>query len=218
MKRMVPFILLLLFFDTLTLEGQFIGSAGLKAGVSLANQSHQITPIDYRLKTDPVAGPGIAIFMEAFRGNRFSFQADLAFVTKGSKTTTQSVTVKHLENDRIIVNEGDEKVSRFYYLCLSPMARYRMDLKHITPYAILGPRVDFLLAYRTDSDYPLEEQNKIIPGLTGGLGAELNLNGLGIFLELQYQSDIMPVTGKDPLLINNNIFLVTLGIRYLNGP
>ena len=218
MKRMVPVILLLLFFATLTVDGQFIGSAGLKAGVSMANQSHRITPIDYTIKTDPVTGPGIAIFMEAFRGNHFSFQTDLSFVAKGSKTTTESVTVNHLENDRIIVNEGDPKVSRFYYLCLSPMARYRIDLKRITPYAILGPRMDFLLEYKTDSDYPLEEQNKIIPGLTGGLGAELNLNGLGIFLELQYQSDIMPVTGKDPLLINNNILLFTLGIRYLNAP
>ncbi len=218
MKRMVPVILFALFFATLTVDGQFIGSAGLKAGVSIANQSYQITPIDYTLKTDLVTGPGIALFMEAFRGNHFSLHTDLAFVTKGSKTTTQSVTVKHLENDRIIVNEGDEKVSRFYYLCLSPMARYRMDLKRITPYAILGPRVDFLLAYRTDSDYPLEEQNKIIPGLTGGLGAEFNLNGLGLFFELQYQSDIRPVTGNDPLLINNNIFLFTLGFRYLNGP
>jgi hypothetical protein len=218
MKRMVPVILLLLFFATLTVDGQFIGSAGLKAGVSMANQSHRITPIDYTIKTDPVTGPGIAIFMEAFRGNHFSFQTDLSFVAKGSKTTTESVTVNHLENDRIIVNEGDPKVSRFYYLCLSPMARYRIDLKRITPYAILGPRVDFLLEYKTDSDYPLEEQNKVIPGLTGGLGAELNLNGLGIFLEFQYQSDLMPVTGKDPLLINNNILLFTLGIRYLNGP
>jgi hypothetical protein len=76
--------------------------------------------------------------------------------------------------------------------------------------------VDFLLKYKTDSDYPLEEQNKVILGLTGGLWAEFNLDKFGIFIEFQYQSDAMPVTGKDPLLINNNIFLFTLGIRYLN--
>jgi len=216
MKRVVPVIIFVLLFSMLTVDGQFVRSVGLKAGISLANQSHQLTPIDYTLETDPVIGPGIAIFMEAFNGKHFSFQTDLAFVTKGSKTTTQSVTVNHLENDRIIVNEGDSKVSRFYYLCLSPMARYRIDLERITPYAMLGPRVDFLLKYKTDSDYPLKEQNKVIPGLTGGVGAEFNLNGLGIFLEFQYQTDAMPVTGNDPLLVNNNIFLLTLGIRYLN--
>ena len=216
MKRVIPVIIFFLLSATLTVEGQFIGSVGLKAGISLANQSHQITPIDYTLETDPVTGPAAGIFMEAFRAKHFSFQTDLAFVAKGSKTTIQSVTVNHLDNDNIVVNEGDIKVSNFYYISVSPMARYRIDLESITPYVMLGPRVDFLLKYKTDSDYPLEEQNKVIPGLTGGVGAEFNLNALGIFIEFQYQSDAMPVTGKDPLLINNNIFLFTLGIRYLN--
>jgi hypothetical protein len=216
MKRLLPALILMLLSATLAVEGQFISSLGLKAGISLANQSHQITPIDYTLETDPLIGPAAGIFLEAFRGKRFSFQSDLALVTKGSKTSTHSVTINHLDNDNIIVNTGDPKVSRFYYLFLSPMARYRIDLKRITPYALLGLRVDFLLKYQTDSDYPLEEQNKVIPGLTGGLGVEYNLNELGIFIEFQYQSDAMPVTGKDPLLINNNIFLFTLGIRYLN--
>jgi len=215
MKRVIPVIIIVLLSATLTVEGQFINSVGLKAGISIANQSHQITPIDYTLETDPVIGPAAGIFLEMFRGKHFSFQTDLAFVTKGSKTTTQSITVNHLDNDNIVVNEGDLKVSTFYYLSVSPMARYRIDMESITPYAMLGPRVDFLLKYKTDSDYPLEEQNKVIPGLTGGLGVEFTLNELGIFIELQYQSDLMPVTGKDPLLINNNIFLFTLGIRYL---
>jgi len=215
MKRVIPVIIIVLLSATLTVEGQFINSVGLKAGISIANQSHQITPIDYTLETDPVIGPAAGIFLEMFRGKHFSFQTDLAFVTKGSKTTTQSITVNHLDNDNIVVNEGDLKVSTFYYLSVSPMARYRIDMESITPYAMLGPRVDFLLKYKTDSDYPLEEQNKVIPGLTGGLGVEFTLNELGIFIEFQYQSDLMPVTGKDPLLINNNIFLFTLGIRYL---
>jgi hypothetical protein len=94
------------------------------------------------------------------------------------------------------------------------MARYRLELNRITPYALLGLRVDFLLKYDTESDYPLAGQNTVIPGLTGGLGLEYKPNEMGLFLEFQYQSDAMPVTGKDPLLINNNIFLLSAGIRY----
>jgi hypothetical protein len=216
MKPLSITFLFCMLSSTQMVDAQFIDGVGLKAGVSLANQRHKITPINYTLETDPVMGPGLAIFMETFRGKRFSFQSDLAFITKGSKTTTESVTVNHLENDRIVANKGDLKTSKFYYLCLSPMARYRIELEHLTPYALLGLRVDFLLAYRTDSEYPLEEQHTVIPGLTGGVGLEYKLNGLGIFLEFQYQSDVMPVTGKDPLLISNNILLFTLGIRYMN--
>lgn len=216
MKRGFPVILFVLLSGTLAVHGQFIESMGLKAGISLANQSYRFTPIDYTLETKPVTGPGIAVFMEAFRREHLSFQIDLAFTAKGSKTTTQSVTVNHLDNNRIIVNEGDLKVSNFYYLSLSPMARYRIDKERIIPYAVLGPRLDFLLKYQTGSDYPLEQQNRFILGLSGGVGVEFNLNKLGIFTEVQYQPDLSPVTSRDPLHVNNNILLITLGVRYLN--
>ena len=214
MKQLLPIIFLLFLAAAQTVDGQVFGSVGGKAGVSISNQNHQITPLDYTLETGYILGPGIAFFLEAFRGRNFSFQSDLAFTAKGSKTNTHSVTVNHLENDRIIANRGDTRVSRFYYLSISPMARYRIELDRITPYVLLGLRVDFLLKYDTESDYPLEEQNTVIPGLTGGLGLEYNLNEMGAFIEFQYQTDAMPVTGRDPLLINNNIFLLTIGLRY----
>jgi hypothetical protein len=216
MKRIIPVIIFALLSGSLAVEAQFAGSMGLKAGISLANQTYRFTPIDYTLETDPVSGPGIALFIEAFRQERLSFQMDLAFAAKGSKSTTQSITVKHLDNDRITVNEGDLQVSNFYYLSLSPLARYRFDKEGLSPYFVLGPRLDFLLKYKTDSEYPLEEQNSIILGLSAGVGLEFNLNNLGLFIEVQYQPDLSPVTSKAPLKVKNNMLLFTLGIRYLN--
>jgi hypothetical protein len=215
MRRIIIAIGFISCLAALTAEAQFIRSMGIKAGITLANQQHQITPLDYTLETTPLVGPGIGIFAEAFSGDRFSFQTDLAFITKGSKTTTRSVTVNHLDDDRIIANKGEQTASRFHYLSLSPMARFRFERDRLAPYALLGLRIDYLLKYSTDSDYPLEEQNSFIPGVTGGIGLEYDMHGPALFLELQYQTDAMPVTGKDPLLINNNIFLITLGIRYL---
>lgn len=216
MIRIIPVIILALLSGSPTVRGQFIKSMGLKAGISLANQNYRITPIDYTIETDPVTGPGVSVFMEAFRSGRLSFQTDITFAVKGSKTTTQSVTVNHLDNDRIVVNKGDLQVSKIHYLSLCPVARYRIDRERMTPYAILGPRLDFLLKYKTGSDYPLEEQNKIILGLSGGVGVEFSLDNLGVFIEAQYQPDISTVTNREPLHINNNILLFTIGIRYLN--
>ena len=215
MKRVFPAILFALLSGIPVVNGQFVESMGLKAGVSLSNQSHRFTPIDYTLETKPIAGPAIAFFVEPFRGGHLSLQLDLAFTAKGSKTTTESITVNHLENNQIIVNEGKLQVSRFYYLSFSPMARYRIGNDRLSPYAVLGPRLDLLLKYKTDSDYPLEQQNDLILGLNGGIGLEYNLDKLGIFLEVQYQPDISPVTNIEPLLIKNNILIFTLGARYL---
>ena len=216
MKRVIPVILLFLLSGTIDVYCQLIESAGLKAGISLSNQSFRFTHIDYSLETDLITGPGIAVFMESFRRKHLSFQLDLEFVAKGSETNTQSVTINHLDNDRIIVNKGDLNVSKFYYLSLSPMARYRIGKELINPYALLGPRLDYLLKYNTNSDYPLEDQNSLILGLSAGVGVEFNIKILGVFIEVQYQPDISSVTSKDPLLINNNILLITLGVRDLN--
>ncbi|MFC2113661.1 outer membrane beta-barrel protein, partial [Bacteroidota bacterium] len=172
MKRAIPVILLALLFGIPVVHGQFVESMGLKAGISLANQSHKFTPIDYTLETKPLIGPAIAFFVEPFRGEHLSLQLDLAFAAKGSKSTTQSITVNHLNNDQIIINEGDLKVSKFYYLSFAPMARYRIGEGPLSPYGLLGPRLDLLLKYTTDSDYPLEQQNNMILGLNVGAGVE----------------------------------------------
>ena len=190
-------------------------SLGIKAGVSLANQSYRITPIDYTLETELVTGPAFSLFIEAFRGAHFSMQVDISYAVKGSSSNIESITVNHLENDRITVNEGEKSTSKFKYLSIAPMARYRMGQGSLHPYFLLGPRIDILLDYSSDSEYPLDSQNGTIIGLTCGAGLEYRLQGLGLFAELQYLPDLSPVTGEDPLLINNNMISFTLGLRWL---
>ena len=201
-----------------SLQGQFLQGMGLKAGFSLADQRYRFTPIDYNLETDPVAGPTAALFIETLRHEHLSLQMDLSFAVKGCKSTTQSVTVNHLDNDRIEVNKGDFWTSKYYCLSVSPMARYRMNREGMDPYVLLGPRLDYLLTYRTDSDYPLEEQNSIVLGLTGGMGLEIDLQKLGFFLEVQYQPDLSHVSSSEPLCITNNLFSIALGVRVRNAP
>jgi hypothetical protein len=218
MKRVLTAIGLICFTGLQLVNGQFKGSLGLKAGIYISDQSYRFTPIDYTMETEPILGPALAIFMEAFRGDHFSFQTDLAFACRGSSTNTHSVTVNHLDGDRLIIHEGEQATSRFRYLSLSPMARFRTDMDRITPYALGGLRLDMLLDYSTDSEYPLEEQNNLILGLNLGIGLELNLDRMKPFIEVQAQSDLRPVTGRDPLLINNNSLMFTLGFRWIGTP
>ena len=215
MKRTLAGIALILWTGFLALYGQFPSSYGVKAGISVTGQTYQISSIDYIVETEAIFGPTASLFVEAFRGKHFSFQTDLSYFLKGSKTSVQSVTVDHLNNNQIIANEGEMSTSRFSYLSMAPMARYRLGKGSTQPYFLLGPRVDFLLKYETDSEYPLEDQNSVIPGLTIGAGLKYGLNNMGFFAELQFQGDIIPVTGQDPLLINNHLLSLTLGIRWL---
>jgi hypothetical protein len=213
-RRSVPIGLLLLACSS-CLFGQRPSSFGLKGGVALANQSYRITAIDQELETEALTGPTLSLFVEAFKSPHFSVQLDVGYAAKGSTTTTRSVTVNHLENDRITINEGEAVRSDFTYLSLVPLARYRWDIEPLCPYLLLGPRVDFLLRYSTESEYPLEQQNQAILGLSMGGGLEYKWQNLGLFAELQYLPDLSPVSRVEPLLINNNMLSLCLGIRWI---
>lgn len=216
MIRNVIIYVLLLALPT-GLSGQRTWNAGLKAGASLATQTVLFElpdQGDYKMETGGIAGPTASLFVETGKGGRWGTQLDISYIPKGSSTTTESITVHHLEDNRITENKGEKSTSRFHYLSMAPQVRFRILKGGVTPYLMVGPRVDFLLNYSTDSSYPLEDQNKVIAGLNLGAGVDANLTGLALFAECIFQGDAFPVTGADPMLINNHAFLLTLGLRY----
>jgi len=207
-------IMLVLWACSCALYGQLSYSFGAKGGIALANQNYRFTVIDHDLETQFLTGPALFLFVEAFKARHISLQVDAGYIAKGSSTTTESVTVNHLENDQITIHEGEASTSNFSYLSIVPMVRYRWDLEKWSPYLLLGPRMDFLLSYRSDGEYPLEEQNQTILGLSVGAGLEYSLYPLGFFAEWQYLPDLSPVTHREPLLIKHNALALTLGIRW----
>ena len=213
MSRFIYPVWLLLIASAPLVKAQTPASYGMKVGVSVANQSWKYTNLDYTLDTEPDGGLAAAFFVEVFKGEHFSFQLDLAYLEKGSTTTTESITINHLDNNSLEVNEGDVKTSDFSYISISALARYRFDLEHLIPYFLLGPRLDFLVNYVSDSEYPLGDQNGTILGLTLGTGLEYQLKQFQLFAEIQFQPDLSPVTNEEPLLINNNALSLTIGIR-----
>jgi len=122
--------------------------------------------------------------------------------------------VDHENGDRVIVNEGEKVTSRHRYLAISPMLRARTNSGGMDAYALLGPGLDFLLYYTSDSDYPLEEQNAVILGLTMGVGVEFPMKENLFLVEILFQPDLSPVTNEEPLLINNNSLVLMVGYRW----
>lgn len=193
--------------------GQFPSSYGCKAGLSLANQSWRLSEPEYTFETEILPSFTLALFAETWKGEHFSFQLDAAYASKGSKSRVESVSVRHLEGEVLRANTGELSTSEFSYISLSPMARYRFDLERLVPYVLLGPRIDILLSYTSDSEYPLESWKGYTVGLTLGTGLEYSLEKLNLFAEIQFQPDLSPLTNEDPLLINNNALAFTLGLR-----
>lgn len=214
MRKELPILFIFILAGITPLHGQVAYTFGGKAGISLANQAYRITPIDYTLDTKPVPGPVLSLFLEPFRGAHLSFQLDLSYASKGSKTKTEAVTVNHLDNDRITIQDGEQTKSVFRYFSVTPAARYRFGQGSLVPYVLAGPRLDLLLNYSSDSDYPLEVQQVVVFGLSCGAGVEYSLQKMGLFAELLYHPDFSAVTGEEPLLVHNRMLSLTLGIRW----
>jgi len=191
-------------------------SMGVKAGLSLSNQRVVFTLPggNYRMETGSIAGPAASFFLEFTRGEHWDIRLEAGYLPMGSSTTTGSITVYHLEDNRVVENKGDLTRSSFQYFSLSPALKYKPLPGRLSPYLLAGPRLDVLLGYNNGTGYPLDDQNKLIPGVSAGGGVEFMPGRFGLFLEGLYLAGALPVTGKDPIHIRNYGGLFTIGLRY----
>jgi len=216
MRLRSVFISLSLLSAVLAMQAQSPMSVGVKAGISISNQKVVFTlpEGDYRMETGSIAGPAASFFVELARGERWGIRLDAGYIPMGSSTTTESITVYHLENNRIVENKGDLTRSIFHYLSLSPAVKYRPLPGRLSPYLLAGPRFDVLLDYNNGTDYPLDDQNKLIPGVSAGGGVEFMPGRLGLFLEGLYLVGALPVTRTDPIHIRNRGGFLTIGLHF----
>ncbi len=210
-----PDILLLMIFTIglLNLNAQTIKSIGIRSGSSITNQNHKLSGIDFTIDTDNKIGIYEAFSIELFNHKYFSLVTDFFYIGKGSKTNFLSVTVDHLNNNNLIINEGESLVTKYNYLSFTPLLRTRFESEKITPYFIIGPRIDFQTSYKTDSDYKIEGQNKVLYGFNYGLGAEINISNLGFIAELQHNIDFSYVYNNLGVELRNKTFIAFLGIK-----
>ena len=196
------------------LNAQMIKNISIKSGISIVNQTHQLKGIDFTIDTDNKIGIYEAFACELFHHKYFSLLADISYTGKGSKTNFLSVTVNHLDNDNLIINEGKYQVTKYNYLSFSPLLRTRYESGKVTPYFIIGPRIDFQISYKTDFDYKIEGQNKLLPGFNYGLGAEINMANLGLIVEFQHNIDLSDVYNEKGVKVRNKTFIALFGIKY----
>jgi hypothetical protein len=114
------------------------------------------------------------------------------------------------------------------YLSVPILLKATTGWSPVSPYLLAGPRVDFMQGYSTD-DWVWgfeDEWDTISYGLSGGLGIEMPVSGIGqLFVEFVYNYDLSwlfettvpagSIFGNPtdvPFRIKNESFLVTAGV------
>lgn len=211
-------ILMLLSGAMLLAKAQGIESIGIKGGVSLSTQSTIYSGgLDNKYTADYKPGVYVVLSAELFKTKYLSLVTDLGYIQKGMQQSMPLTTPEQPEGTGEII---DVKTT-FGYLTLSPMLKGFYSFGKLTPYALFGPRIDYRLHEHTDRGIEsYNDGNKLIFGLTYGLGAEYRVNKLGILLEMQGQPDLSYVIhtqaaeGSFGVKVKDNSFVFTTGLVF----
>jgi hypothetical protein len=189
-----------------------IRKTGAKIAVTSAGQSYELTYVPEN-ETDRRLGMGAALFLEWFDLPVISLVTQLEYLPRGMD---QQVNVTGPEGPEVIGTTTIE--NRLDYLSLPILAKGRLDLGSVTPYALAGVRFDYLLGY--DSEYGAFDLvysafDKSTIGASVGAGIELNeLLPFGLLAEVRYNLDLEDAYSTDLLKVSNNSYDFWIGVTF----
>jgi hypothetical protein len=193
-------------------DAQFPKSIGAKIACTSAAQVFDYT--DFRPDFERRTGVNAAVFLEWFDGAPFSLVTQLEYAQRGMRLKFAQIG-----------QTGPEIIGYFYqynridYLSLPIVAKLSLPYQTISPYAIAGLRLDFMLGYKSDGNSfnsVYDGFAKTIYGATFGAGAELKVfQGFPVVLEARYNLDLKNSYKTQYLQVKNNSIDVWLGIAYV---
>jgi hypothetical protein len=116
MKKIALFTSVLLLFFT-SIHSQVIESVGIKAGISLANQTWEYKSISKETAYDCKAGFCGNLSAELLKSRYISFTTDLGYFQKGMHYTVLNTSPEFPEGNGTYTTYK----TSYHYLCLSPM-------------------------------------------------------------------------------------------------
>jgi hypothetical protein len=186
--------------------------AGAKIAVTSAGQSYDITAIANE-ETDRRLGFGVAGFIEWFDLPVFSVVTQLEYLQRGME---QEFNVTSPESPEVLGTTTIE--NRLDYLSLPILAKGRIELGSVTPYALAGIRFDHLLGYESEGNFfnaVYDSFDRTTIGGSVGAGVELpELLPFGVLAELRYNFDLDDAYSTDLLTVSNNAYDLWIGITF----
>lgn len=175
-------------------QAQFIKGFGLNVGATFSKQKWVGSNPDFTSQKKYKAGLNSAGFIEYIDHKYYRMISELQFNMKGARESIDS-----LKGLRYRAN----------YLSFNNFFKIRQELYDVTPYALAGPRVEYLL----NSNIP--SMRKLHVTASAGIGMEfLYTRPWIIFGEIQYNPDAMKALKITDFGIRQNAWEVRVGVKY----
>jgi opacity protein-like surface antigen len=201
------------------------GHFGIKGGICFANQ--KLTYPFQSPETKYRTGFDAGVYVESpIIGQRLACMIEIHYMQKGM-----------MEETDITGQSGPEPIGTLRqifeadYLSIPLLVKWRKPIGRITPYALVGPRVDFFLRKKAKNEFdPLSANpgmeadwqdlyddvnfRKTDFGATAGLGVEAVLKGgFSVLLEIRYDHSFINAVDGQTFTIRNRSFQCLAGIR-----
>ena len=212
MQKRIAILLLALLSLTCATNAQLVKSYGVKAAYTSASQK-----FDYSMTTGDLgwkrkAGVDAGVYIEWLTVPVVSVVTQLELRQGGSGLRLNATDA----------NGNSLGATNYYgkvnYLSLPVLIKAEIPANVIAPYAVLGPRIDYLLSYSSDQDIydPFYGHfKKAICGGSFGIGLEIRrILPVIASLELRYNMDFADSYNTQYLMVRNSSYDVWLGVGF----
>jgi opacity protein-like surface antigen len=211
MKRLLFFIVVVIFQSSVS--AQLIRGYGLKLGSTISNQSWEYDQsVGASFDPDNRTGLNIGVFAEFLDIPLLSVVAEVNYVQKGMKDEVAITTAESPYPESFITWD-----TRIDYLNLTALAKLRLNYGVLSPYLVLGPKIDFELNQDRSIDggsIVEDEFNTSRFGLKVGIGTEVNLLPITFLVEILYDVDFDELYKNENLKVSSNSFDIRVGIMF----
>jgi hypothetical protein len=211
---MKKFFLILFVLSCSISFGQIISGYGVKVGLTSSqfkwDYSIKSGLNGFDIESDRKPGINIGLFAEILDSPFFSLNTELNYISKGFQNELFATTSESPD----IGNKVLWKVN-FNYIDVSVLAKPKINLDILTPYILIGPRVDIELSKSAQFDNPdnYKEYSSQRLGFKFGIGTEVTLFGMNFLSELVWDFDFREIYKNENVKVITNSYDIRIGIK-----
>jgi hypothetical protein len=190
---------------------QLLRGYGVKVGAISATQTWDYN-VDITIDAERRWGLDVGGYVELFDTPYLSLLGEVHYVQKGFTFTAIVSSINQPDG----TGEYLTVRPRVDYLSLPLLIKLRFDMQVVSPYVIVGPRLDLLIAKDPQGfQAVLNEFKAIDVGLSLGAGAEVPTSFLSsVLLEFRYSPTFNTSFSNAFLTVRNQSFELLLGVRF----
>lgn len=219
----IKFVLPILIFTlAINTYAQFITGFGLKGGATLSNQNYEYKNFDFEPETKYLLGFNSSLFVEFLNSRNFNLVLESGIEQRGY--TYVSKPYDEFGNPLPDMNIYE----RTFYYTTGILFKIKIPANKITPYLLIGPKLDILLSYSVKPeddrttlygfDFPLDQFKKENYSLNFGGGIEFNqLFPFKTFIELNYSPPLNSSYNGPGLNVKEHYFNIKAGINFIKN-